>query len=133
MDDPSPMPAVELTRALRRREVSSRELLELFLRRIEADHGVASTPSSRSTSSLPPLRPRPWMRPLARGEQIGPLCWLPMTVKDTIETAGLRTTAGAPELAGHVPTRDADAVSRLREGSSALTSSCTSAISATAG
>ena len=37
MDDPSLMSAVELTRALRRREVSSRELLEVFLRRIEAD------------------------------------------------------------------------------------------------
>ena len=37
-----------------------------------------------------------------------------MTVKDVIETAGLRTTAGAPELAGHIPFRDADAVARLR-------------------
>ena len=51
---------------------------------------------------------------LARGEPSGPLCGLSMTVKDTLETARLRTTAGAPGLAGHVPDRDADAVARLR-------------------
>jgi amidase len=31
-----------------------------------------------------------------------------------METAGLRTTAGAPEYTAHVPARDADAVARLR-------------------
>lgn len=50
----------------------------------------------------------------ARGLLLGPLHGLPMTVKDTFETAGLVTTAGAPELAGHLPDRDADAVARLR-------------------
>ncbi len=44
----------------------------------------------------------------------GPLHGLPITIKDSLETAGLRTTAGAPEWAHHVPTRDADAVARLR-------------------
>jgi amidase len=37
-----------------------------------------------------------------------------MTVKDTYETGGMRTTAGAPELAEHVPATDAVAVERLR-------------------
>ena len=37
-----------------------------------------------------------------------------MTVKDSLDTAGLRTTAGAPELSGHVPATDATAVARLR-------------------
>jgi amidase len=37
-----------------------------------------------------------------------------MTIKDAFETEGLVTTAGAPELADHVPDRDADAVARLR-------------------
>ncbi|MER6901854.1 amidase family protein, partial [Amycolatopsis sp. NPDC000740] len=50
----------------------------------------------------------------ARGIRLGPLHGLPMTVKDTFETAGLVTAAGAPELAGHLPDRDADAVARLR-------------------
>jgi amidase len=41
-------------------------------------------------------------------------------VKDTLETAGLRTTAGAPEYATHVPRRDADAVARLRGAGAVL-------------
>jgi amidase len=50
----------------------------------------------------------------ARGERWGPLHGLPMTVKDSFETEGLVTTSGAPELAGHVPERDADAVANLK-------------------
>jgi len=49
----------------------------------------------------------------ARGERWGPLHGLPMTVKDSFETAGLRTTAGAPALAQHLPQRNAVAVQRL--------------------
>jgi amidase len=37
-----------------------------------------------------------------------------MTVKDAFETEGLVTTSGSPDLADHVPARDADAVARLR-------------------
>ena len=49
----------------------------------------------------------------ARGECWGPLHGLPITVKDCIETAGLRTTAGSERLATHVPVRDAAVVERL--------------------
>ena len=51
---------------------------------------------------------------VARGLPLGPLHGLPMTVKDTLETAGLRTTCGFPGYADHVPTQDAVAVQRLR-------------------
>jgi amidase len=37
-----------------------------------------------------------------------------MTIKDSLETEGLCTTCGVPELAKHVPTRDAIPVARLR-------------------
>lgn len=43
-----------------------------------------------------------------------PLEGLPITVKDSFETAGLLTTCGAESLADHVPTQDAEAVARLR-------------------
>ncbi len=43
-----------------------------------------------------------------------PLNELPMTIKDTYEVAGFYATAGIPDLAGHRPERDADAVTRLR-------------------
>ena len=38
-----------------------------------------------------------------------PLLGLPTTIKDTIETRGMRTTAGHPRYADHLPTADAPA------------------------
>ena len=61
---------------------------------------------------MPP--PRAADEATARGHDVGALHGLPITVKDAFETAGLRTTSGAPDLAGYVPARDADAVARLR-------------------
>jgi amidase len=43
-----------------------------------------------------------------------------MTIKDTYETAGLRTTAGAPFLAQHVPARDAVVVDRARQAGAVI-------------
>jgi amidase len=42
----------------------------------------------------------------ARGEWWGPFHGVPCTIKDTFETAGMRTTAGATMLSRHVPARD---------------------------
>jgi amidase len=50
----------------------------------------------------------------AQGVELGPLHGLPITVKDAIEVAGLRSTGGATALAEHVPDTDAPAVAQLR-------------------
>jgi amidase len=42
-------------------------------------------------------------RALARGEDWGPLHGVPMTIKDALETAGVRTTGGHPPLKDYVP------------------------------
>ena len=51
---------------------------------------------------------------IARHEDVGPLHGLPITIKDAIETEGIRSTGGAVELLEHVPSADAPAVARLR-------------------
>jgi len=51
---------------------------------------------------------------IVRGDKLGPLHGVPLTVKDTIETKGLRTTSGSPMRANFVPDRDAPAVARLK-------------------
>ena len=105
--------ATRLAAALRAGEVSSRELLDLYLRRVEE-----ANPAVNAVVTLDVERARGLAAAaddaLARGEPVGPLHGLPITIKDTIETEGLRTTAGAPWLAGHVPSQDATAVSRLK-------------------
>jgi amidase len=51
---------------------------------------------------------------LAAGHEVGPLHGVPITVKDAIETAGMKSTGGAPELANHVPATDAPVVAAVR-------------------
>ena len=49
-----------------------------------------------------------------RGDALGSLHGVPLTIKDTIETAELRTTSGSLMRAEFVPTRDASSVARLK-------------------
>lgn len=44
----------------------------------------------------------------------GPLAGVPVTIKDSFATAGLRTTCGLPALKEHVPEADATVVARLK-------------------
>lgn len=50
----------------------------------------------------------------ATGGPLPPLLGVPVTVKDSFATAGLRTTASHPPLANHVPATDATVVARLK-------------------
>src|SRR5688572_32610929 len=56
---------------------------------------------------------------LMSGDVVGPLHGVPITIKDTIETAGLRSTSGSAMRAQFVPEHDAPSVARLK-GAGAL-------------
>lgn len=56
----------------------------------------------------------------ARRPAPGPLSGVPFTVKDSLDTAGVRTTRGSLLFADHVPVRDATAVARLRGAGAVL-------------
>ena len=96
-DDLSTATATELTAALRERQLSSRELLEFLLARVETHN-----PALNAVVTLDPDRALADAAraddEAANGELRGPLHGLPMTVKDVWETAGLVTTSGSPEL-----------------------------------
>jgi amidase len=111
--------AVEAAAALRRREVSSVELLDAILGRIER-HNPALNAIVTLTADSARARAVEADRALARGEVWGPLHGVPMTIKDTFETAGVRTTAGATFLSKHVPERDAVVVDRVRRAGAVL-------------
>ncbi|HEY6804490.1 MAG TPA: amidase [Pyrinomonadaceae bacterium] len=51
---------------------------------------------------------------ILRGDDLRALHGVPITIKDTIETAGLRSTSGSKLRADFVPDRDAPAVARLK-------------------
>ena len=99
--------------AIRDREITSRELLELYLDRIER-LDPPSTPSSRSPSTGRRAEADAADARTPRAGPLPPLHGLPITIKDAIETAGIRSTGGAIELTDHVPAHDAPAVARLK-------------------
>jgi amidase len=57
---------------------------------------------------------------LARGDDVGPLHGVPMTIKDSLDTAGLVTTAGTIGWKDRIPDRDATVVARLRAAGAIL-------------
>src|SRR5262245_32204180 len=105
-------PAHELAVALRRREVSSRELLDCYLERVERLNPLLNAVVTLDTDGAHRAADTTDVA-LARGDAVGPLHGVPMTVKDCYDTAGMRTTCGL-EAWDHVPERDAEAVRRLR-------------------
>lgn len=104
--------ATALISGLRRGEFSARELLEHFLARIDR-----LNPSINAVI----LQDRPAARARAdaadaarsRGESLGALHGLPMTIKESYDLAGMPTTWGIPELRDNVVSQDALAVQRL--------------------
>ncbi len=59
-------------------------------------------------------------RRLAAGEPVGPLAGLPVSLKDNLSTAGLRTTCASRMLESYVPPYDATVVERLRAADALL-------------
>jgi amidase len=99
--------------AVRARTVSSRELLDTFDKRIARLNPAVNAVVTTDMEGAGRLADEADAA-AARGDWRGPLHGLPFTVKDAIETAGMRSTGGAPELSDHVPAADAPAVGRLR-------------------
>jgi amidase len=104
--------AEELTTALRAGEVTSVELTDEAIARIERDDKVINAiclpdfDRARAAAHLAD-------QARARGED-RPLLGIPVTVKESFDVAGLPTTWGMPQYRNFVPPEDAVQVSRLK-------------------
>lgn len=107
-------PATELARLIADRKVSSVEVVEAHLHRIEAVNPKVNAivrvlaDEARAGAALAD-------QAVARGDRLGPLHGVPFTVKENIDVAGLPTTWGVPALSGAVVPMDAPVVQRMRE------------------
>ncbi len=111
--------ATWLAQALRRREVSAREVLEAHLTRIDRWNPVVNAIVTRTTDDAR-RRAAAADEALARGAEAGALHGLPIAHKDLVDVAGVRTTYGSPIFADHVPTVDDPFVGRVREAGAIL-------------
>jgi aspartyl-tRNA(Asn)/glutamyl-tRNA(Gln) amidotransferase subunit A len=104
---------VELAPRLRRKEVSPLELTRDCLDRIEKLNPALNAFITVSTESAL-AEARAAENEIARGDWRGPLHGIPVGLKDLIDAAGTRTTAGSALYENRVPTEDAEVVRRLR-------------------
>lgn len=116
MDELGYLSARELARRIKRRALSSLELVEHLLARIErlnpALNAVVTLDAEGARAAA--VHADAILAKSARGDALGPLHGVPMTLKDSFEVAGMRTTSGATVFRDHVPTTDAIVVQRLR-------------------
>jgi len=104
--------AAEVARMLRDREISSRELTEAVLARIdEINPRLNAVVEVARDSAL--VAADEADRAIA-GHDGRPLLGLPVTVKEAFRVAGMHSTWGLPAFRDHVADRDATVVRRLR-------------------
>jgi amidase len=105
--------AVELVRRLRMREISAREVVAAHLARIDdvnpSVNAVVTLTAERAMHAAAQADEH-----AASGRPLGPLHGLPIAHKDTLPTAGVRTTHGSPVFDDHVPDHDHLMVARER-------------------
>lgn len=114
MSTPIPFRSViELRDALSTGECSSRELVQACLDRIDLlddrYHGFITVAVDQALARAAEIDAR-----RAAGQSVGPLAGIPIGVKDSIPTAGIRTTANSRLLEHWVPEHDAEPIARLR-------------------
>lgn len=104
--------ATQITKLIRTREISPVEVLNNCLQHVEDLNGKLNAIVTFAPDAIDEARRAE--AAVMRGDEIGPLHGLPITIKDTIETAGLRTTSGCLMRTDYVPEVDAPSVARLK-------------------
>jgi aspartyl-tRNA(Asn)/glutamyl-tRNA(Gln) amidotransferase subunit A len=111
---------VEAGELLRRRALSPVELTEAVLARIERLDRPLNTFTTMAPRAQVIAAAREAEREIAAGRYRGALHGIPVSVKDLIDTAGLRTTYGSGMFRDHVPAVDGAVPARLRAGGAVI-------------
>lgn len=107
------MSATELAEAIRSRHISSQEVIEAHLRRIEAVNPLVNAVTvALGEQALEAAKAAD--RAIVAGGALPPFHGVPFTIKGNIDVAGTPTTHGVKALSGAYPARDAPVVERLK-------------------
>jgi Asp-tRNA(Asn)/Glu-tRNA(Gln) amidotransferase A subunit family amidase len=111
--------ATEAARQIRERAISSVDLVDALLARIER-----AQPTLKAFVTIDSAGARAAARAadaaLASGDKVGPLHGVPFAAKDIYDAAGLPTTAGYGPLANAIPKADSFTVARLKAAGAVL-------------
>ncbi len=105
----------DLSKMVRRGEITSKRLVELHLERITKFDGREGLNAYITVMTDAALQQAEELDKLARTRQFkGPLHGMPIAVKDNLDTQGVRTTGGTKILAEWRPSRDAHVIQKLK-------------------
>jgi aspartyl-tRNA(Asn)/glutamyl-tRNA(Gln) amidotransferase subunit A len=104
---------------IRRKEISPVDLTEACLRRIDKLNPVLN-----AFITITEKAALDRARKLARESPRSPLHGIPIGLKDLLDTAGVRTTAGSRHWHDRVPAADADVVRRLETAGAIIAGKC---------
>lgn len=103
----------ELQHALRTGLITSEQLVQMYLERIDAYESLVNAFIYVNPDALDEARARDAAR--RRGVPMGPLYGIPVLLKDNIDTRDMPTTGGSVTLAGSIPPLDATITEKLRD------------------
>lgn len=105
--------ASSLAKAIREKKVSSQEVVQAHLDRMEAvNHKVNAVTVVLEKEDLRAASDAD--KKISTGENLGPLRGVPITVKEAIDVVGSATTFGVVDLKDSMPETDAPVVSHLK-------------------
>lgn len=105
--------ATMIARAIRTKLFSSVEVVEAHLSRLEAVNPQLNAVVQLAADAAR-QQAREADQAVTRGEVLGPLHGVPVTIKDSLDTAGMVSSWGTQGRAAFVPQQDATVVARLR-------------------
>lgn len=117
--------ASELARQIKAKEISPVEVARAILERAERAQPVLNAFITICADEAMTAA-RAAEAAVMRGDDLGPLHGVPFTVKDLVNTAGIRTTFGSYVYEHNVPDTDAIAVARLKAAGAILIGKTTS-------
>jgi amidase/aspartyl-tRNA(Asn)/glutamyl-tRNA(Gln) amidotransferase subunit A len=106
------LPATELAARIRRRDLSPVEVVEAYLRRIEARNRIVNAYTLVLADQAMDAARRA-EKAVMSGEPLGPLHGVPVGIKDLDDVAGVPTSMGSLAVINRVPSRSATVVERL--------------------
>jgi len=113
MDNLIYQPLTKLIQGIRSKEISSEELVNAYIRRIESVNPKLNAVVQFLPEQALAEAKKADLATL-RGRSFGVLHGIPMTMKDSLDTAGVITTAGTLGRKNYIPEKDATVVSRLK-------------------
>src|SRR4030095_12988580 len=106
------LPATEMSRLIRQKKLSVREVMEAHLRQIDRVNSKVNSLVTMVDGDLLLAQAHAADERLRKDGPVGPLHGLPVAVKDLHDTKGIRTTYGSPLFKDHIPDSDSLVVER---------------------